>query len=483
MFIGDQDASIQPQADDLQKRLESRPITSPVADDHAVPIANALAANAKSLKKQMASDKLNKSLQQSSQSSLQSLQQQGVIPTVDPVIAATSKQLEQQLKSDKLSQSLTDNNRPTQQRLKDQGVLPKVDPSIAATQRALDQQLKSDKLSQSLNEEGRPDLNTLKNQGVVPKVDPSIASTAVKLEVMLKTDTLSKELNKSRETTPSALEERGFLKYPDLSPNLADTANQLEHQKKGDKLKANLAQRPGIDELHRNNIIDPKVAPQFAANKRALEQQQKTDQIRQKLNSENRPDREELENNDILYSRTMAPSLQFNAKELEPQIRAIQDSKQSMNDDDDDDGMSRTSSPSNEQSPTATDEENDAFQTPMDVEAARGGMDEALAMRTHKKMEKRLSKPYAPIGSAMDNVRRSLNEHLGRRPSHFQIEQRGVVPLNYFVDPVGGHTVYTIPHSSYSLLPLLCVLLLSASTRSFSLFFFLSFSLFLCQPT
>ena len=217
------------------------------------------------------------------------------------------------------------------------------------------------------------------------------------------------------------------------------------------------------------------MAPQYAANKRALEQQQRTDQIRQKLNDEDRPDREQLEKNDILYSRTMAPSLQFNAKELEPQIRAIQDSKQSMNEEDED-GMSRTSSPSNEQSPTATDEENDSFQTPMDVEAARGGMDMTLAMRSQKKLEKRLSRPYAPNGSAMDNVRRSLNEHLYRRPSHFQIEQRGVVPLNYFVDPVGGHTVYTISPFSYS--PSFCVLL-SASTRSHSL----SLSFCICQLT
>ncbi len=68
-------------------------------------------------------------------------------------------------------------------------------------------------------------------------------------------------------------------------------------------------------------------------------------------------------------------------------------------------------SPSMEQSPTATDidgdddSECDGFEA-IDVEAARGGMDEAIKMRSHKKMEKRRSRPFG-MAVATDTMPRS----------------------------------------------------------------------------
>merc|ERR1712154_281479 len=127
--------------------------------------------------------------------------------------------------------------------------------------------------------------------------------------------------------------------------------DQLEKQQKTDQLKNNLKNRENLENLHKQNIITPNVAPQIAAKQRELEKAKKTDIIQQKLNDKDRPNKQELENQDILYSQTMASSLQSNAKDLEHKIRRIQNSKEEEEEDDD----GNTSSPSIDQSATQTD--------------------------------------------------------------------------------------------------------------------------------
>eukprot|EP01083_Nonionella_stella_P278175 945891_1 len=102
------DASIQPMADDLEHKLNTRsPGTSKTHDyDRVAPI---LAATSKQLDKQIRSDKINQSLRSDkNRTSLIQLQQQGIIPSdnVAPSLAGKAKQLDKQIKTDKLSQSL-----------------------------------------------------------------------------------------------------------------------------------------------------------------------------------------------------------------------------------------------------------------------------------------------------------------------------------------------------------------------------------------
>eukprot|EP00485_Elphidium_margaritaceum_P003410 CAMPEP_0202695738 /NCGR_PEP_ID=MMETSP1385-20130828/9258_1 /ASSEMBLY_ACC=CAM_ASM_000861 /TAXON_ID=933848 /ORGANISM="Elphidium margaritaceum" /LENGTH=2423 /DNA_ID=CAMNT_0049351815 /DNA_START=30 /DNA_END=7301 /DNA_ORIENTATION=- len=379
------DPSIQPQADELAKSLEKRPLDAAAKPNSKV--APKLAATSKQLDKQLKSDSLSKGLQQRpAESSM-------VDSRVAPTLAATSKQLDKQLKTDNLSKGLQ--QRPPESPLVDA----KVAPTLAATAKQLDKQLKTDTLSKGLQQRA----SMVGSAMVDSRVAPTLAATSKQLDKQLKTDSLSKQLGDKARLGQKALQDKGILKYDNLSGNLVDTAAKLEAQQKEDKLKGNLESRPDLEALHKQNIITPNVAPQFAAHQRALENARKTDGLKQKLNDENRPDRQALEEQGLLYSQSMAASLQPNAMELEPKIREIQNGRDEDN----------TSSPSNEQSPTQTD---------IEQEQDQDHDEDGKLSQTQKKLARR-------------RISKSLNQRLSLRRSPLELEQRGILPPNYFDDP------------------------------------------------
>ncbi len=115
-------------------------------------------------------------------------------------------------------------------------------------------------LEAALDEDSRASLPSLQKPCVIPAGDTMRAATSKQLGHELKVDLLRCQLANSRDTTPSHLEERGLLKFPFLSPNLADTANQLEQRQKSDKLSKQMVARKDVDELHRSNIRTKRVA-------------------------------------------------------------------------------------------------------------------------------------------------------------------------------------------------------------------------------
>merc|ERR1712190_170856 len=203
----------------------------------------------------------------------------------------------------------------------------------------------------------------------------------------MKTQKLSQSLKDENRMTQQQLQEKGLLKYGQMSNKLAESANNLATQQQRDKLKNIIQNREDLETLHKQNIITPNVAPQLAAKHRELDKQQKSDAIRQKLEHKERPNKKELEQRDILYSENMASSLQANAKDLEHKLR-----KHDYDKNQEENGY--TSSPEIDQSPTQTDielEEQDQFDSVSGINTQ--SMQQTLEHRTQQKMEKRLSKP------------------------------------------------------------------------------------------
>ena len=468
----------QKKTDDINQRIQSRPDIDEMLDNDVLTsdprIVSSTIASTQNELKQGLEDRASKEY----------LEQTKILKhsNIDASLQPMADDLEKSLTNKSPSAATTASTKPTETTVE-------IAPKLAAVTKQLDKKIKTDKLNKSLTDENRPNMEDLEKQDIVKynNLSNNLIQTAVKLEKVQKSDSLSKQLKDENRMTQKELKEKGVLKYDNLSGTLANTANILEHQQKEDKLKKSLQNKPtvqdleqnniltanpsevasslhsakdslqkqqqkdklnknlknreNIENLHEKNIITPNVAPAFAATQRELASAQKTDTLKQKLNNETRPNKEELEKQDILYSQSMAPSLQSNAKDLEERIREIQNNKENQQDE-------PTSSPSNDQSPTQTDieQENENFEQITDIN--KESMRNALNQRSEKKMQKRLSKP---IGANM--VRTSLQQKLDRRLKKVDIERSGVVPHNYFDDPVSFITAPPPPPPSLFFIP------------------------------
>eukprot|EP01084_Bolivina_argentea_P294831 507425_1 len=160
--------------------------------------------------------------------------------------------------------------------LQQQGIIPSdnVAPSLAGKAKQLDKQIKTDKLSQSLNSENRKTKNELTESGVMKysNLSNNLITAANKLETQVKNDILNKNMRNRPDVNELAKQN---IINTNVDASIQQTQNQLKMQKQKDKLTQNLRNREDIDKLHDQNIITPNIAPQYAAKQRELNKQKK----------------------------------------------------------------------------------------------------------------------------------------------------------------------------------------------------------------
>eukprot|EP01083_Nonionella_stella_P198992 730102_1 len=557
------DASLQPQADNLEKQLETRtPVSPGYVDDKVAP---ALAAAAKALDRNLRSDRVSQALKPEKRSTVQSLQDQGVLQStnVAPSLAATSRLLDKKLTTDKLNQKLGDDDRKTFDELTDKGVIPhsnlsynlrqnakkleqaqrkdqvskglkdrqsvddlhesgvyaahphEVAPSMHGAASDLQKSMQKDAVSQGLRD--RQTVEELHESGVLAEypsaMAPSMHSAAKNLRVSMNKDQLrqglrdrqtvdelyesgvltsnphqiapsihavkndlQKEMAKDslkqglqdRSTVDDLTQSNVLTNNPEqIAPSIQAARNDLQRSLAKDGLKQGLRDREELETLHGKNIITRNVDPKIAAHKRALSHAKKVDLLNERLIDPERPDNEDLVEQGILYSSTMSPAIQSNAKELEEQMRQQQHNRD----------LETTSSPSNEQSPTATDIEEEEYERltkrkkqddgiqrksksrkltadfleeflenrfDYDEIAERGIIQEMPSIHEHNYKFTQNNQPAAhltkkQIRSDRKRVSKLLDTRFGNRKSPQELEIRGLLPKDYFDDPATAY--------------------------------------------
>eukprot|EP01083_Nonionella_stella_P198988 730095_1 len=376
------DASLQPQADNLEKQLETRtPVSPGYVDDKVAP---ALAAAAKALDRNLRSDRVSQALKPEKRSTVQSLQDQGVLQStnVAPSLAATSRLLDKKLTTDKLNQKLGDDDRKTFDELTDKGVIPHSNLSYNLRQNAkkLEQAQRKDQVSKGLKD--RQSVDDLHESGVYAahphEVAPSMHGAASDLQKSMQKDAVSQGL-RDRQTVEELHESGVLAEYPSamapsmhsaaknlrvsmnkdqlrqglrdrqtvdelyesgvltsnphqIAPSIHAVKNDLQKKMTKDSLKQCLRDRAKLEALHRRNITTDNVDPCIAAQQRALAHAMKVCMLNEKLVNPERPDKDDLVEQGIMYSSTMAPGIQSKAKDLELKLRLQKDRRPSVHD-------------------------------------------------------------------------------------------------------------------------------------------------------
>eukprot|EP01084_Bolivina_argentea_P275932 470668_1 len=415
------------QKDQLSKVLRDRPdadelARSGILSSNPEQVAASMHGTAAELQKTMNKDAVNKGLRD--RQTVDDLAQSGVLAShpdqIAPSMQGTAKDLEKSISKDAVHKGLRD--RPDADELARSNILSshpeQVAPSIQAVSNELQKSQTKDSLKQGL--ENRSTLDDLTQSNVLTshpdQIAPSIHAVKNDLQKEMAKDSLKQGLQ-DRSTVDDLTQSNVLTNNPEqIAPSIQAARNDLQRSLAKDGLKQGLRDREELETLHGKNIITRNVDPKIAAHKRALSHAKKVDLLNERLIDPERPDNEDLVEQGILYSSTMSPAIQSNAKELEEQMRQQQHNRD----------LETTSSPSNEQSPTATDIEEEEYE------------------RLTKRKKQDNNQPAAhltkkQIRSDRKRVSKLLDTRFGNRKSPQELEIRGLLPKDYFDDPATAY--------------------------------------------
>eukprot|EP01083_Nonionella_stella_P183799 665119_1 len=171
----------------------------------------------------------------------------------------------------------------------------------------------------------REELDDLYKRGIFlahpHDVAPSIHAAVSDLQKSMQKDALHQGL-RDRKTVDELYESGVLTSNPhQIAPSIHAVKNDLQKKMTKDSLKQCLRDREKLEALHMRNITTDNVDPCIAAQKRALAHAMKVCMLNEKLVNPERPDKNDLVEQGIMYSSTMAPGIQSKAKDLELKLR------------------------------------------------------------------------------------------------------------------------------------------------------------------